>query len=154
MDGTYTFPDGANQITFKVSDRAGNLGPVSATYPVNVVSQGMRAVFSNTGGTCGASEGPWPATLDNVCQQTLSFASENTIPLTGSHLDLFLDEEGRRATGSPPSCPRDDLTCLVTRKSTPDVTITFSSATAVRTLPSLRTGLHRSAWSLLTRLGR
>jgi hypothetical protein len=140
--GNYTFPDGANQITFKVSDRAGNLGPISPTYPVNVVSQGMRAVFNNTGGTCSASEGPWPATLDNVCQQTLSFASENTIPLTGSRLDLFLDEEGRRASASPPSCPRDDLSCLVTRKPTPDVTITFSSATAVRTLPSLRTGLH------------
>src|SRR6202162_3128744 len=140
--GTYTFSEGENLISFSVADLAGNLGPSSQQYRVDLHTQPIHVVFYNGGGILMANGGAWPGSLDDQYLEQLAFEPEGGGTLKGSHLDIFLDELGLAPTGTRPSCPRDDLTCLGARHATPDLSLDITEATPSVSLPSLVTGLH------------
>ncbi len=140
--GTYTFSEGENLISFSVADLAGNLGPSSQQYRVDLHTQPIHVVFYNGGGILTANGGAWPGSLDDQYSEQLAFEPEGGGTLKGSHLDIFLDEPGLAPTGTRLYCPRDDLTCLGARHATPDLSLDITQATPSVSLPSLVTGLH------------
>lgn len=145
--GSYTFPEGSNTIPFAVADKAGNLGP-AANYSFNINTQGIKPLFASLDGQIASGEGTWPASLDNTYRQVVRFYGQTGTTLVdalpGSHLDVFLDEAGS-GSGQATSCVPEDLTCLVQRKTTPDLSATFTREDGTdtsATLPPLSVGPH------------
>jgi hypothetical protein len=149
--GSYTFAEGYNRVNFAVADLAGNQGyPTPQDFSLN--TQGIKPVFETLELLTEASGFGWPLMLDETISQYVDLRAENNGSLNGSHVDLFFDEQGTFPASPPAFCAPENLTCLVTRKTIPDISadLTANSLVAV-TLPI---GIHTMRMVLRDPWGR
>ncbi len=155
--GSYTFVEGRNWIPFVVADLAGNYKNPPDYWDKQTFyldTQGLKPVFYVGGFAAGSSfTYGWPILLDEAVSNYLVFSSESGASLNGSHLDLFFDEQGTFPALPPVSCAPDNLTCIVARKATPDMSLDFSPTTTVAA-PQLSVGIHTIRMVLRDPFGR
>lgn len=137
--GPCTFPEGFHTYPLAVSDQAGNVGASASHITADVDTQGGRILFHNNGPSPNPTAS-WPATLDLLLAEDVSFYGEAGQSLRGSHLDIFFDEPG----GGPNdiNCTGGNLGCLLQRNTTPDVSYDFPASSLEVDLPPLRVGNH------------
>lgn len=143
--GSYTFTEGRNWIPFVVADLAGNYkNPPDYwdKYTFYLDTLGLRpTVVLGDYVPGGSFLNTWPTILDQTFRRYLGFGADSGASLNGSHLDVYFDEQGSFPGGSPVNCAPDNLTCLVERKPTPDISVDFPTSTQFTT-PLWSMGIH------------
>jgi hypothetical protein len=143
--GSYTFVEGRNWIPFVVADLAGNYkNPPDYwdKYTFYLDTLGLRPVVVVGDYVPGGSLNfGWPAMLDLTFSRYVGFVTDSGASLNGSHLDVYFDEQGSFSGGSPVNCAPDNLTCLVERKPTPDISVDYPTSTEFTT-PLWSVGIH------------